>query len=95
MVITTLTENHKIRGNTKDFMPRLGREHLLSHCATPVFRACEGEETILKTGKGTLVIWEWLAMDRFFPPEHADSWQDVLRGSASVCTLMTLQRGYN
>ncbi|KAF9496143.1 hypothetical protein BDN71DRAFT_1446572 [Pleurotus eryngii] len=61
----------------------LGREHLLSHCATPVFRACEGEETILKTGKGTLVIWEWLAMDRFFPPEHVDSWQDVLRGSAS------------
>ncbi len=82
--------------HTKDFISRLNHELLLSHCASPVFRDGEGKEAILKTGEGTLVIWEWLTANLFFPSKQAGFQQDVLRGSTSVRThISTLQRSYN
>ncbi|KAF4606651.1 hypothetical protein EYR38_000705 [Pleurotus pulmonarius] len=63
----------------------LNHELLLSHCASPVFRRGEGKEAILNTGEGTLVIWEWLTANLFFPSKQAGFQQDVLRGSTSEC----------
>lgn len=33
---------------------------------------------------GELVMWRWLGIDRFFPPDKEDISQDLLRGCASV-----------
>ncbi|KAL4266972.1 WD40/YVTN repeat-like-containing domain superfamily protein [Pleurotus pulmonarius] len=63
----------------------LNHELLLSHCASPVFRRGEGKEAILNTGEGTLVIWEWLTANLFFPSKQAGFQQEVLRGSTSEC----------
>lgn len=43
----------------------------------------ESRETYLESGQ--LIVWRWLGIDRFFPPDQGeDVRQDVLRGCSSV-----------
>lgn len=50
-----------------------------------VVRRNRAEE--LTTEQGTLVLWKWLALARFFPPDR-DTFPAVLRGNASVSSLL-------
>jgi polycomb protein EED len=36
--------------------------------------------------EGTMALWRWLGVDRFFPPGHVI--QNVLRGCVSVCHVI-------
>ncbi|KAG6885586.1 hypothetical protein C0993_012588 [Termitomyces sp. T159_Od127] len=58
---------------------------LLSHSAPAIMRQTssntESRETWIEPGQ--LVVWRWLSLNRFFPLEHSDVRQDILRGCAS------------
>lgn len=42
----------------------------------------------LKTVPGNLVLWRWLSLDRFFPPDR-NTWPEIMRGCASVSVDMS------
>ena len=60
---------------------RLSFDVLLSHSAPALMRR-EGAKNDFWFEEGTMVIWRWLGVDRFFPPGHLIA--KVLRGCASV-----------
>jgi len=76
-----LFRNHMIVGY------RLHHDLLLTHSAPALMREHlnnpESKATFLEPGQ--LIIWRWLAIDRFFPPGSDNEMrQNVLRGCASV-----------
>lgn len=71
---------------------RLQNDLLLSHSAPAIMRqtsnSTESRETWIEPGQ--LVVWRWLSLYRFFPPQHSDVRPDILRGCASVRLLHLL-----
>ncbi|RDB28613.1 Polycomb group protein FIE1 [Hypsizygus marmoreus] len=63
----------------------LHHDLLLTHSAPALMKErvddIDSKETYLEPGQ--LVVWRWLGMDRFFPPDKTDVRQSVLRGCAS------------
>jgi polycomb protein EED len=73
---------------------RLDHDILLTNSAPALLREKpdieDAKETYLEAG--TLTIWRWLGIDRFFPPGHDEEHrQEVLRGCASVGSLILSQ----
>lgn len=69
---------------------RLDHDILLTHSAPALMRELlddtDPKKTFLEPGQ--IIIWRWLAIDRFFPPRSGDETrQSVLRGCASVSWL--------
>ncbi|TRM60202.1 WD40-repeat-containing domain protein [Schizophyllum amplum] len=54
----------------------LGRDVLLTHCGPALVRAEEAEESVSSSDhdyevlRGDFKIWQWLSIDRFFPPVY-------------------------
>ena len=69
-------------------MDRITADILLSHSAPAVMRRkaeskeSEAEESYLEPG--TLILWRWLGVDRFFPAGWEEERQQIMRGVASV-----------
>jgi hypothetical protein len=62
--------------------PRLSHDILLTHGAPAHMRRNPEVSEDMYLEEGTMVLWRWLGMDRFFPPGQPS--QAVLRGCASV-----------
>ena len=65
----------------------MDEDMLLSHSAAVVMRQASQEdpsESELICGPGTLVLWKWLGLRRFFPP-GVEEFPAVLRGCNAVC----------
>lgn len=71
-------------------MHRLQEDILLTHSAPSVLRVdpydTDNKNTYLEPGE--LVVWRWLGLNRFFPPDQQDVRQTVLRGIASVRQIL-------
>lgn len=70
---------------------RLDHDLLLTHSAPAPMRehfdSTESKTTFLEPGQ--LIVWRWLAIDRFFPPGSGDETRrNVLRGCASVSWIL-------
>jgi len=63
----------------------LNEDVLLSHCAPVLLRTKKDEDQTkdqIDTFPGTLAMWRWLGLNRFFQP-HAEVYQKNMRGCAS------------
>ena len=67
---------------------RLGEDTLMSHSAPALMRRIPDNVKDVYEEKGTVVIWHWLSLNRFFPPNM--KYQRILRGCASV-SVQTLE----
>ena len=67
---------------------RLGEDTLMSHSAPALMRRNADNPKDIYEEKGTVIIWHWLSLNRFFPPNM--KYQRILRGCASV-SLQTLE----
>ena len=47
----------------------------------------ESERATIEREPGALVLWKWLSLERFFPPDR-EIWHATLRGVASVSDLL-------
>jgi hypothetical protein len=64
---------------------RLQHDLLLTHSGPALMRTYQDPmNKTVHVETGELVIWRWLGIDRFFPPDKEDISQDLLRGCASV-----------
>lgn len=62
----------------------LQHDLLLTHSGPALMRTYQDPmNKTVHTEPGELVIWRWLGIDRFFPPDKEDVSQDLLRGCAS------------
>lgn len=60
----------------------MSHDVLLTHSAPAVMRRNPSDHKHTYLEEGTMVLWRWLGMDRFFPPGTPP--QAVLRGCATV-----------
>jgi hypothetical protein len=69
-------------------LPRLTAELLVSHSAPAIMREDPHDQANRATylEPGQLVVWRWLALNRFFNPQFYEVRQATLRGCQSVCT---------
>ncbi|TDL28656.1 WD40 repeat-like protein [Rickenella mellea] len=58
----------------------MSQDILLSHCGPVIFRHPSHKK--LDKAPGTMVLWRWLGLDRFFPPDQ-ERWPEIFRGCAS------------
>lgn len=69
------------------WLERLSEDILISHCApVPLRTSTDGEERIVDY-PGNLVLWRWLGLGRFFPPQF----ETTFRGPASVSTMISVK----
>lgn len=65
----------------------MSEDVLLSHSG-PVLLRSEADRGSLYTGPGTLVLWKWLGLRRFFPQDR-DEFPAVMRMCSAVRRLLS------
>lgn len=64
---------------------RLHHDLLLTHSAPALMKEHNTESKAMFLESGQLIVWRWLAIDRFFPPGSGEETRgNTLRGCASV-----------
>ena len=64
---------------------RMNKDMLISNCGKVILMT-EGSRS-LYTEPATLILWKWLGLERFFPPDR-DVWPALQRGCASVSRVI-------